>query len=120
VSWATRPARRSRLTTVSGDEREERMRELAREFVDSKVGVIAAAGTDVFASHSVTITVPIVAAVAGDLVEVGLANSLGHPGGNVTGKTLFYELTVKRIALLKQVQASDDARGRRGEGSKKP
>ena len=81
------------------------MRELAQEFVDYEVDVIVTFGPGVNASHSVTTAVPIVAAVAGDLVEVGLADSLGHPGGNVTGQvTLFYELNAKRIALLKQVK----------------
>ncbi len=88
-----------------GDAREERMRELARQFVDSKVDVIVTFGTGISASHSVTIEVPIVAAVGSDLVEVGLADSLGHPGGNVTGQTFFFhELVVKRVELLKQVK----------------
>jgi putative ABC transport system substrate-binding protein len=43
--------------------------------------------------------------VTGDLVASGLADSLTHPGGNVTGLTFFInELYVKRIALLKEVK----------------
>ena len=52
-----------------------------------------------------TNTVPIVTAVNGDLVALGLAESLGHPSGNVTGLTYFFgHLMVKRIELLKQVK----------------
>ena len=40
-----------------------------------------------------------------DLVAQGLADSLGHPGGNVTGESFFaLELSVKQIELLKQVK----------------
>ena len=62
-------------------------------------------GRGVYAAHRVTNTVPIVTAVNGDLVALGLAESLGHPSGNVTGLTYFFgHLMVKRIELLKQVK----------------
>ena len=90
------------------DGHEDRMEELARELVDLKVDIIVTGGPGVIAAHRVTNTVPIVAAVFGDiddLVALGLAESLGHPGGNVTGQTFFIiELYVKRIAFLKQVK----------------
>ena len=79
--------------------------ELARELLDLEVDVIVSDGDGVLAAHKVTKTVPIVAAAAFDLVELGLAESLGHPGGNVTGLSFFVsELQVKRVALLKQVR----------------
>ena len=54
----------------------------------------------------------IVAAVAGDLVAVGLADSLSHPGGNVTGEAMFFpELMVKRVAFLKQVKPTTTKAG---------
>ena len=87
------------------DGREERAAELARELVDLRVDVIVSWGGGVYAAHRVTNTVPIVTAVNGDLVALGLAESLGHPGGNVTGLTYFFgDLMVKRIELLKQVK----------------
>jgi len=59
------------------------------------------------AARSVTTTVPIVAPVWGDFVAFGLAESLSHPGGNVTGLTFFAEeLSSKRLELIKQVQPS--------------
>ena len=40
-----------------------------------------------------------------DIVADGLADSPGHPGGNVTGQTFFVrELFAKRTALLKEVK----------------
>jgi putative tryptophan/tyrosine transport system substrate-binding protein len=78
---------------------------LARDLVDLKVDVIVTSVDGVFAAHEVTKTVPIVAAMTFDLVALGLADSLGHPGGNVTGLTFFInELQVKRVALLKEVK----------------
>ena len=81
------------------------MAELARELVDLKVDVIVTAALGVAAAHKVTQTVPIVAAVTFNLVAGGLADSLAHPGGNVTGEIYFIEdLPVKRVALLKQAK----------------
>ena len=87
------------------DGREERAAELARELADLRVDRHRELGGGVYAAHRVTNTVPIVTAVNGDLVALGLAESLGHPGGNVTGLTYFFgDLMVKRIELLKQVK----------------
>ena len=55
-------------------------------------------------AQAATRTIPIVAATAGtDPVGAGLAMSLGHPGGNLTGFTgLGAELSGKRVQLLKE------------------
>jgi putative ABC transport system substrate-binding protein len=47
-------------------------------------------------------------AVGPDLVALGLVDSLAHPGGNVTGSTLFIlaELLAKRLELLKGLAPS--------------
>ena len=87
------------------DGSEEREVKLARELVDLKVDVIVTGGMGVIAAHKATNTIPIVATSTPDPVALGLADSLAHPGGNVTGGTFFtFELDVKRIALLKQVK----------------
>ncbi len=85
--------------------KESEEKELARELVDLKVDVIVTSADGVLAAHEVTKTVPIVAAITLDVVAKGLADSLAHPGGNVTGETFFVdELSVKRLAFLKQVK----------------
>jgi putative tryptophan/tyrosine transport system substrate-binding protein len=84
---------------------ESRLTELANELVDLKVDVLVAGGPAAYAAHNATKTIPIVVSVGGNLIGAGLADSLGHPGGNVTGQTYFAEeLQVKRVALLKQVK----------------
>jgi putative ABC transport system substrate-binding protein len=56
------------------------------------------------ASRKATDTIPIVTVVSGDPVAAGLARSLAHPDGNVTGVSYYAtELTAKRLALLKEM-----------------
>jgi putative ABC transport system substrate-binding protein len=86
------------------DGRSDRLPGLAAELVRLKVDVIVAGATNsALAAKSQTATIPIVMVMGGDPVASGLANSLAHPGGNVTGVTaLGQELSVKRIELLKE------------------
>ena len=83
-----------------------RLPDVAAELVKQKVDVIFAAG-DVFAAQAAkqtTRTIPIVMAVSGDPVKLGLIASLARPGGNLTGITyLEDELVAKQIELLKEV-----------------
>ena len=51
-----------------------------------------------------TKTIPIVMTAAQDALADGLIQSLAHPGGNVTGRSVYAEeLTSKRMELLKDV-----------------
>src|SRR5882757_9519497 len=51
--------------------------------------------------------VPVLFALSGDPVELGIVNSLGEPGGNFTGSTfLSLELAGKRVELLKEAVPS--------------
>jgi putative ABC transport system substrate-binding protein len=51
--------------------------------------------------------VPVLFALSGDPVELGLVKSLGQPGGNFTGSTfLSLELAGKRVELLKDILPS--------------
>jgi putative ABC transport system substrate-binding protein len=61
----------------------------------------------VFGARQATSTIPIVAAITGDIVAAGLVSSLAHPGGNVTGSVFFVaELGAKRLQMLKQIAPS--------------
>ena len=65
-----------------------RLGALAMELVGLKADVIVTHGIPATtALHAATQTVPIVVAVAPDLVATGFAASLARPGGNVTGLT---------------------------------
>ena len=91
--------------STHGDE--SRLDELATELVRLNVDVIVTAGSGVYAAHRATTTIPIVMTGAGDVVAMGVVNSLAHPGGNITGLTSFApELMAKRLELLKQIWPS--------------
>jgi putative ABC transport system substrate-binding protein len=87
------------------DGQEDRMPRMAKELVDLKVEVILTAGRGTVAAYAATKTIPIVAAVGGDLVGSGFAASIAHPGGNVTGLEFFVvDLTVKLVEFLRLIQ----------------
>jgi putative tryptophan/tyrosine transport system substrate-binding protein len=85
--------------------RPERFVEIAGEFVQLKVDVIFAVGTEAaLAMKEATSVIPIVFPVAGDPVGTGLVGSLAHPGGNVTGlSNLAIDLGRKRLEILREV-----------------
>jgi putative ABC transport system substrate-binding protein len=85
--------------------RNERLAEIAAEFVQLKMDVIVAGGTPpVLAAMQATSIIPIVFASAGDPVGTGLVASLARPGGNVTGlSVLAVDLAGKRLDLLREV-----------------
>jgi len=83
----------------------DRLPDLAAELVRLKVDILVTSGTPgTLAAKRATTTIPIVMAVTGDALAVGLVASLAQPGGNVTGSTVFGpEHNVKRLELLKAV-----------------
>jgi putative tryptophan/tyrosine transport system substrate-binding protein len=85
--------------------RPERTVEIASEFVRLKVDLIVTTSTnDSVAMKQATSDIPIVFAVAGDPVGVGLVASLARPGGNITGLSIQQtDTTSKRIELLREV-----------------
>jgi putative tryptophan/tyrosine transport system substrate-binding protein len=83
----------------------ERRKTAARELITAHPDVIVAAGiVDVLPVYAQTRTIPIVVISGRNIVEAGLADSLAHPGGNVTGIVNFgEELDGKRIELLHEL-----------------
>jgi putative ABC transport system substrate-binding protein len=82
----------------------ERLEGLAQELIDRKVDVIVImTGPAVLAARRRTTTIPIVMAVSGDPLGIGVAQSLARPGGNVTGLSLMSgDLAGLRLAVLKE------------------
>jgi len=79
---------------------------LAKDLVQRKVLLIAAAGGVVSAqaAKKVTAEVPVLFVSGFDPVQLGLVESLNKPGGNATGVSVYTtELTKKRFELLHQV-----------------
>jgi putative ABC transport system substrate-binding protein len=85
--------------------RTEKLDPLATELVALKLDVIVGAdGGAARALSRATKTTPIVMAVSGDPVELGLAISLARPGGNVTGISfLSPEIAGKRLQFLREL-----------------
>jgi ABC-type uncharacterized transport system substrate-binding protein len=79
----------------------DRLPALAAELVERKVDVIACEGGDgpALAAKQATSTIPILAILIRDPVAAGLAASLQHPGGNLTGVTLL-GLDAKRLEVV--------------------
>lgn len=84
----------------------ERLPVLAGELASLPVELIVTSGEPAaLAAKRATKTVPIIATELGlDPVQAGLVESLGRPGGNVTGlASLSDELWQKRLALLREL-----------------
>jgi ABC-type uncharacterized transport system substrate-binding protein len=85
----------------------DRLPTLTNELVRRGVDVLVAAGgnvTVVKAKPVVPTTIPIVFAMGGDPVKLGVVASLNKPGGNITGVSfLVNQLGVKEIELLHEL-----------------
>jgi len=89
----------------SADGRAERFPDLARELVRLKVDLVVTRGTPAaLAAKHATATIPIVMAASGDPVGTGIAASLAHPGGNVTGlSAVATEIQGKLLQVLREL-----------------
>jgi putative ABC transport system substrate-binding protein len=114
ISWTSAFAQRLReLGWIEGhtiaieyrwaDGRSERLADIAAQFVQLKVALIITGSTAAAtAAKQATSVIPIVFAVAGDPVRLGLVASLARPGGNITGlSNQSGDLPGKRVELLR-------------------
>jgi putative ABC transport system substrate-binding protein len=86
--------------------RYERLPAMAQELAKIPVAVIVAGGGTPapVAAKSATSTIPVVFAMSGDPIKLGLAASYNRPGGNVTGVDIFTAtLDPKRVGLLRDL-----------------
>jgi putative ABC transport system substrate-binding protein len=86
----------------------ERLPALAEELVGHKVALIITQGTPAaLAAKRATSTIPIVMAIVGNPLDIGIVSSLARPGGNITGSSFFMaEVNAKRLELLKELMPS--------------
>ena len=92
----------------------ERLPALAAELVRRKVAVIVAMGGNdsAVAAKSATAKVPIVFAIGGDPIKLGLAASLNRPGGNITGVSFLVDaLVAKQFEILHETVPKTDLFG---------
>src|SRR5215831_863819 len=85
------------------DDRYDRLPGLAAELVRSQPTLLVALGgpAAALAAKSATNTIPILFAIAGDPVQLGLVTSVNRPGGNATGvSTLFSSVVAKQLETL--------------------
>jgi putative tryptophan/tyrosine transport system substrate-binding protein len=83
----------------------DRLPAIMAEVMNRQAAVIFAASLPVaVAAKASTATIPIVFVMGADPVKMGLAASLGRPGGNVTGVFQYYgALGGKRLELLREL-----------------
>jgi putative tryptophan/tyrosine transport system substrate-binding protein len=83
----------------------ERLPALAADLAQTNVEVIVTQGHEgIDAARKASGNIPIVMASVGDAVGQGIVASLAHPGGNITGLSLFAtEQAAKRLQLIKEI-----------------
>ena len=93
------------IETRWAEGRLDRLQLLAAELVQLKMDVIVTHSEPAIrAVKEATRTIPIVVAIAGDLVAAGHAMSLARPGGQITGFVdMAQDVGAKRVELLKEL-----------------
>src|SRR3954471_14250177 len=88
------------------DGKYEQLPAMAEDLVRRQVRVVVTGGgsPSALAIHAATKTIPIVSLIGGDAVKMGLAGSLSHPGGKVTGvEQLLTDAEIKRLEIMHEI-----------------
>ena len=87
------------------EERTEALPAIITELIGSGVAVLVTAGTPAtLAAKRASATLPIILVAVDDPVSLGVAKSLGQPGGNATGLCLSSsEVITERLELLREL-----------------
>jgi len=79
------------------------LRAVVSELTRGNADLAVSSGPAIRAMRAAT-GVPVLFAISGDPIEIGLVKSLAQPGGNFTGATfLSLDLAAKRVDLLKEI-----------------
>ena len=98
------PGRNVAIQYRFSDGDDSRLPAIAADFVRREVSVIIASGPSAAVVKGATSTIPIVFSTGFDPIGQGLVASLGRPGGNATGVSIFTnELGPKRLELLQEL-----------------
>jgi putative ABC transport system substrate-binding protein len=95
-----------KIEYLSGEGQPDRLPALVSDLILRRVAVIFATGSSTPArlAKAQTTTIPIVFAMGGDPVEIGLVSSLNRPEANVTGVSFNSNaLVAKRVELLREM-----------------
>ena len=89
----------------TADGRNERLPDLVSELLRLNLDLIVVRGTpEIIAIKNANSKIPIVMSAIVDPVGLGLAASLSHPGGNITGmSSMVSELEAKRLEMLREI-----------------
>jgi putative tryptophan/tyrosine transport system substrate-binding protein len=92
------------LEIRSAEGRPDLLPALAAEILTTRPDVLVTSGSEaILTLKRATGVVPIIMATVMDPVALGIAGSLAHPGGNLTGLAIMsLDLTAKRLQLLKE------------------
>ena len=87
------------------EDRTEALPAIVKELLGSGVALLVTAGTPAtLAARHASTTIPIVLVGVDDPVSLGVVESLGQPGGNVTGLSLTSSAVIaERLELLQQI-----------------
>jgi putative tryptophan/tyrosine transport system substrate-binding protein len=87
-----------------GDDNLLRVAPLAAELMRQQVNLLVVQGAAVPLVYELKLSIPSIYVFSGDPVVAGIAESLAHPGGNMTGLTFMAaELNGKRLELLRDI-----------------